>query len=203
MRQKQVGEAREHSTVAYYENQLKRRVVKMWYELLPTLRRHREYKEMARLQRCFWLVRGGFLRLLAYGKAKRRLSGRTERLRQILILRHCYEPLVFLRTFSLRRKANRIKNQSALTFYAERVLVRSFRALFFSALRRSAHRQLNTKATTHYAHTLGTMALSALSTYAPKHRKIRVKRERLHQAIAEIDRRILLRRTFEAIPAFV
>ena len=92
---------------------------------------------MAFLQRQFWRARGAFLRLVAYSKAKRSLAQRTHRIRQILILRHCYEPLVFLRTLALRRKASRVKLQSALTLYAERTLVKAYRGIFVYALRRA------------------------------------------------------------------
>ena len=62
------------------------------------------------------------------------------------MLRYCYEPLVFLRAHYLRNKAHRLKNQSALTLYAEKVLFKAFKGIFMYAVKRAGKNAKNSKA---------------------------------------------------------
>lgn len=62
------------------------------------------------------------------------LKERIKRLREVHVLRHCYEPLVFLRTYSLRKRARRVSYKSAVDMYSQRACIKSYRSLLLYAL---------------------------------------------------------------------
>ena len=81
------------------------------------------------------------------------------------MLRYCYEPLVFLRAHYLRSKAHRLKNQSALTLYAEKVLFKAFRGIFMYAVERAGKNAKNSKARRMYLTKVCGEALQRVKSY--------------------------------------
>ena len=81
------------------------------------------------------------------------------------MLRYCYEPLVFLRAHYLRNKAPRLKNQSALALYAEKVLFKAFKGIFMYAVKRAGKNAKNSKARRMYLNKACSEVIKGMKSY--------------------------------------
>lgn len=191
-----------YNTQAYYEKKMVTKALQNWCELLPTLRLKREKKDMARLQHCLTVGKQALQKWKRYRQIKHNLKERITRLKEVLVLRHCYEPLVFLRTYALRKRASRVSHKSAMDMYISRMCVKSFRCLFLYALQKTAKRTLKTKARMHYFGKMGYKCLNQLYQYATAHRERNTKRRALKKAVMSVDRSILLRKYANMLSVF-
>ena len=103
------------------------------------------------------------------------------------MLRYCYEPLVFLRACYLRNKAHRLKNQSAVTLYAEKVLFKAFKAIFMYAVKRAGKNAKNSKARRLYLERACGKVIKSIKGYVKVRKEIKSKRNVMKDKIESID----------------